>query len=536
MSTFELTPHQIVASRQIWMFPRNKRRLIALDISIMLRALAIASEKGTTWGGNQAQQDKFSKMLETHGLKNGGNQIDENSGGPRTYIAQFQCLGLLSKIGKSDIRFTQSGEDMAHFNQPANALRWQVLKMQYPSEYSTGTMVNIDGSMKIRPALFLVELALDPDIGGLSDEDIMIPVVFGKTHNSFHACKQLILKARNLGIDKVIDDVDMLMTARTKGRTIAERLKEVKDVANTFANVLIGSGLCQRIQVGNASRIIFNQKYNDIFDEVKNIPIVNFTRLNQLQDSLKIGKSRGSLKDTRRIFMPSINIELQSKKELILKDFYGTVRFPVAQSEIATFTKAMLGKFGVNEKFVLEAIDPILKNSSQYINSQLIELSQAGQKRALEFEGAITRIFRDDFGYDAIGIGQRKRGGVGGFADIFIIETERGKCGIIDAKATKTYDLPHNDYAKMLTTYIPSVSELYPAGKNLELSFVGYVSHLIGNGAKAKAQDIYNNSGIPVVLCSVYGLNNLRENPIYQNNPIKVTDLFTSNSVVQIDR
>jgi hypothetical protein len=171
-------------------------------------------------------------------------------------------------------------------------------------------------------------------------------------------------------------------------------------------------------------------------------------------------------------------------------------------------------------------------------NSQLIELSQAGQKRALEFESAITRIFRDDFGYDAIGIGQRKRSGVGGFADIFIIETERGKCGIIDAKATKSYDLPHNDYAKMLTTYIPSVSELYPGGKDFELSFVGYVSHLIGNGAKAKAkaQDIYNNSGVPVVLCSVYGLNNLRENSIYQNNPIRVTDLFTSNSVVQIDR
>ena len=522
-------------ARQIWMFPRNKRRVVALETAIMLRALVVASEKGTTWSGDQAQQNKFSKILEELGLKGGGNQIDKNSGGPRTYIAQFQCLGLVSKVGKSEIRLTQSGEDMAHFDQPGDALRWQVLKMQYPSEYSTATGVRIDPSIKIRPALFLIELASDPEIAGLSDKDIMVPVVFGKNHNSFLECKTKILKARVDGIASVIDDPNLLKTVKTQVRTVSERMTDLKDVANTFANLLIGSGLCQRIQVDETSRIVIREQYKTIFNEVKVLPIIDFQKSNQLQDSLKIGNRKGALKDTRRIFMPTGDIKLQGTRELILNKFYEVASFPISQLEIDQFAQKMQREFGVDYKFVLEAIDIILKNSSQYINSQLIELSQGGIKGALQFENAIVRVFKDDFGYDAEGIGQRKRAGVGGYSDVFIVENERGKCGIIDAKAIRNYDLPHQDVAKMLQTYIPSASELFPENRKLELSFVGYVSHLISAGAHVRAKEISDKSGLPVVLCSVYGLNNLRENPAYYKQPTKVTDLFTSKQVVQIN-
>lgn len=523
-------------TRKIWMFPRNKRRLVALDISMMLRSLVVASEKGTTWGGDQSQQNKFSKMLEDQGIKGGGNQIDINNGGPRTYISQFQCIGLISKAGASDIRFTQTGEDMAYFDQPADALRWQVLKMQFPSEYSKAGMVNIDSSIKIRPAHFLIMLARDPDINGLSDADIMVPVVFGKTVSSFNDCKKKILEAREKGIESVINDVNLLATARTTGTSLSKRLKDVNDIANTFANVLIGSGLCKRIQIDEKSRIIFDVKYAPIFDEVAGIPLVNYSSANQIQDSLKIGNRRGALKDTRRIFIPNVSLELQTKKELILKDFFKIANFPISQADINNFGNQMLKNYGVEMDVILDAIKPILSNSSHYTNSNLIELSQSGNKGARDFEHAVTRVFEQDFGYEAISIGQKKRKGVGGYPDTFVIETERGKCGIIDAKAMRIYDLPHNDYAKMLTTYIPTANELYPADRELELSFVGYVSHLIGKGAKDRAQQIYDNSGIPVVLCSVYGLNSLRENSYFIQNPKNVTDLFISNPVTHIDR
>lgn len=522
------------ASRQIWMFPRNKRRVVALETAIMLRALVITSEKGTVWGGDQAKQNEFAKALEELGLKAGGNQIDQNSGGPRTYIAQFQCLGLVTKVSSSDIRLTQSGEDMAQFIQPADALRWQVLKMQYPSEYSIATAVRIDASIKIRPAMFLIDLCLDPELGGLSDKDIIIPVVFGKTVASFADCKSKILEARKNGLESVIKDPSLLRTARTQARTVAERMNDLKDVANTFANLLIGSGLCQRTQVGDESRIKFREQYRGLLDEVRSTPLVNFKKENQLQDSLQIGKRRGSLRDNRRTFMPSGNIELQSKRELILNKFINNAVFPITQSDINSFSEKVREEYGVDKEFVLDAISIVTKNSNQYINSYLVDLSQGGTKTAIQFENAITRVFEDEFGYEATAVGQKKRRGVGGYSDVFVVETARGKCGIIDAKAYKQYDLPHQDMTKMLQTYIPSAHELFPEGKKLDLSFVGYVSHLISPGASIRAKEIHERSGIPVVLCSVYGLNNLREDPEYLKQPWKITDYFTSQEVVEV--
>ena len=76
--------------RHIWMFPRNKRRMMPLDTALILRAMVIASELGTTWGGDQNQQNEFSKLLEMHGLKAGGDQRDSNPGGSRTYEAQMR--------------------------------------------------------------------------------------------------------------------------------------------------------------------------------------------------------------------------------------------------------------------------------------------------------------------------------------------------------------------------------------------------------------------------------------------------------------
>jgi hypothetical protein len=98
----------------------------------------------------------------------------------------------------------------------------------------------------------------------------------------------------------------------------------------------------------------------------------------------------------------------------------------------------------------------------------------------------------------------------------------------------QAYDLPHNDVAKMLQTYIPSISEIYGDRDDFRLGFVAYVSHLIKPGARDRAQFIHDESGIPVVLCSAYGLNNLREDREFMRNPVKVSDLMSSNPVVLI--
>lgn len=523
--------------RNLWMFPRNKRRVVPLDTAVMLRALIIASKQGQSWFGEQGNQDDFARLLEKYNLKAGGPKVDKKNGGPRTYQSQFQCLGLISKRGPDEIIFTQSGEDMAYFDNVGETLRYQVLKLQYPSEYAQSTGVNINPEIKIRPNVFLMLLAIDEEIDGLSDQDIMVPVVFGKNKNSFAECKEKILHSRKFGIEKVINNVEELVTARTKSKDLNSRLKEVKNVANTFANVLIGVGLCERAQRGNETRIFLRNQYLELLNEVAMLDLVDIQQDNIEQSSRQIGKRRGASKDTRRTLIPNVNLELVHKSEYILQRFFEYAKFPVVQEEIRIFSKRLESELGVDEKFVLSSIAPILNNPKSYINSELVSLSQSSNKGALAFEDALYRVFKDEFKFNASLTGQLKRKeGVGGFSDIFVFQNERNECGIIDAKAIKNYELPHPDVAKMLSTYIPSVNELFPSGRKLNLSFVAYVSHLFKSGAEDRAIEINRRTNLPVVLCSVYGLNNLREDENFYHKPDNVVKLFTSKPVLHLTR
>ena len=104
-------------------------------------------------------------------------------------------------------------------------------------------------------------------------------------------------------------------------------------------------------------------------------------------------------------------------------------------------------------------------------------------------------------------------------------------CGIIDTKSTNSYDLPHQDVTKAITTYIDTASELYGARGNLELKFVSYISHLIGGGATARAKDIYDAKGIPVALISAYGLNAMRDEYAYKGMATSITDMLSNKPV-----
>ena len=517
-------------TRHIWMFPRNKRRMLPLDTALILRALVVASELGTSWGGEQAHQNKFSKLLDDYGLKSGGEQRDKNSGGSRTYEAQMRSLGFLYK--GSELKLTQAGEDMVGFVQPSKTFEYQILKFQYPSSYSLGRNVNIDKSIKVRPFLLLLKLADDPELNGLSDKDIVIPVCFGKSVESFEKCKALILKSRNSGIESVIPDDESIRTVKTKTKNYAQRITDICDIANTFKNVLQGSGMVDLRYVGEQVRIFPRPDIKTRFAEIDALPFVDFIGLTDEQATFQYGKRLGASKDTRRIFMPASNPELFTKSSVIYQRFLDEVNLPATQSDIDNFVVKMAHEFELSRDMVLEALKPILNNAAQYTGARLIELSKGGLKTAEDFEKNVSKIFEIDFGYNAEWTGRRtNRNTTGNFMDVFVVEIARNVCGIIDTKSMKSYDLPHSDVAKAKTTYIDNVSELYGSRGNLELKFVAYVSHLISSGAEVRAQDIYEAKNVPISLISAYGLNSLRENIEYRNNPEKITNLLTHESV-----
>ncbi len=263
--------------RNIWMFPRNKRRMVPLDTALILRAMVVASELGTSWVGDQGQQNKFSELLEKYGLKGGGNQRDDNPGGSRTYEAQMRLLGLLYKdTDTNTLKLTQAGEDLVNLQEPTKTMEFQILKCQFPSSYSLARNVGIDRSIKIRPFVFLLKLAADQDLNGLTDKDIMVPVVYGRQETDFQKCKNLILQLRSADFPAVIPDTSEIRTTKTQSASYDSRIRDIKDIANTFKNVLQGCGLVDLRYVGEETRIFPRKGIMDMVSEVEAMPYIDF--------------------------------------------------------------------------------------------------------------------------------------------------------------------------------------------------------------------------------------------------------------------
>jgi hypothetical protein len=517
-------------SRQIWMFPRNKRRMPPLETALILRAMVVASELGNIWGGEQKKQNKFSQILEEYGLKKGGNQRDENSGGPRTYESQMSLLGLLFKDKDGKLNLTQAGEDLVAFNNTAKTFEYQVLKAQFPSAYSMSKGVGLNQNIKIRPFIFLLKLANDEELNGLADKDMVVPVVFGKDANCFEICKTLIQKLRIDGVESVIPDDETIRTSKTVNNSYERRLSDIHDIANTFKNILESSGLAGLRVVDGQTRVFPRHDIIEKISEIDALPFVDFVNLPKEQATLQYGKRFGANRDTRRTFMPTKAPELLSSSGLIYRRFLDEVSLPVSQAEIDEFAKTMSDEFKINREQVINALEPILVNTDQYTGSKLLDVSRGGVITAMAFEKSVEKIFKLDFGFETEWTGRTHRKKTGGYMDVFVVETGRNLCGIIDTKSMKSYDLPTQDMGKVITNYIDAASELF-GSRNLELKFVAYISHLIGSGAATRAKEIYDLKKVPVSLISAYGLNSMRENYIYKNNSSLVTNVLSKEPV-----
>jgi hypothetical protein len=506
-----------------------------LDTALILRAMVVASDLGENWTGDQVQQNAFADLLNEYGLKAGGTLRDASSGGARTYEAQFRSLGLINR-SNNRLTLTHAGEDLVNMVNISETMRYQILKYQYPSAYSMGRMVNIDRSIKIRPFIFLLKLAQDPEINGLSDEDAIIPVVFGRSNSDFNKCKSMILRSRDHGIPSVIPDDEDIRTSRTQNNSYESRINDIKDIANTFKNVLQGVGLIDLFYIDDVVRFKPSNYAISVIDEIDNKPFVDFINHTEEQATYEYGKRDGAVKDTRRIQMPTKSPILYSRDAVISGKFLNQVSLPASSADISSFSLQMQRSFNISHSEVMEALDPILNNLSENIRDHIITLSRGGTKVAEAFEKAVDRIFQDEFGFHSTWAGRKRSiSSVGGCADVYVLDLGLDKYGIIDTKSMQSYGLPHADVTKMLQTYIPGISGIYPNATPSKIAFVSYISHLIESGATSRAAHIHSQTKIPVALCSAYGFNKMRENSDFKMNPSAVLNYMSSQNVVNIN-
>lgn len=458
--------------RKIWMFPRSKRKIHPWFLTQTCKLLSLENEE--KWSGNQKVQNRFCSLLEKNKIKRQGQQYCSNSGGPRTYISQLKCLGLIFKKDGS-LNFTRAGDQLLKNDSPLSVLQKLLLRFQYPSPYSLS--IKLDPKIRVKPFIFILRLmSNESGLGYLSKSEFIIPIIYGHDFNSFNICKQKIERLRQgESITDVIDSNNDLWTPRGKDRNFEKNLVDINDIANTAKNYLQSARLIiERNENGQKVYEIDPDYHELIISEMNNEDfIVNH------EDEESFQRQFGCLdrtKDTRNL------IKSYEKKDKIsiIKDFIQAHFLEYCGQnffeEIPTeFIEEMKKNYGFNHNDIINAIEPIMKKSLTFFEEEFLSLAK-GEGCPKKFEDSLTLIFNKKLYFNAINTSNRKRPkGVGAYADILVVDLGGNSCGLIDAKAYSKYDLPSNDYIKMKNNYILNYEELKEA-KSKKLEFCLYVA------------------------------------------------------------
>ena len=464
------------------MFPRNIRRISPwkiAQIATLLRDIV----SGENWQGRQNVQNSFCKALESAGLKRPGEQYDPHSGGPRTYLAQLKCLGLLFQDSHRHILYTQAGDELAAGNAPLPILQDLLLKHQYPSCYSNLTQIKMNPGIRVKPFLFVMQLLMHKDIGNMTVQELIIPVVYGHRRNDLDLCIEKILKFRKTGdIKSVIDNYSVdLYTPRTKGKDFDSRLSDVNDVANTMKNWMQAACLI------DCETIDGTQRFSIAQSALKKVEtaLACEDHFIEYESEESFQRKYGCLrteKDTRNL-RPKPEKSFP-EKNIILSQFFEYMGNNIPDGYPEDFVDAMKEKLGITESVTRQVIEPHLSRSLSFFESTYLELASGGVATALSFEKATSQILSTKLKFSTRLTGQVKRSGKGGYSDIFVIALDNAHCGIIDGKASPSYRLSSDDYYKMQANYIPNYREL-TNGEPLTLEFCSYIAGGFGNIASS---------------------------------------------------
>jgi hypothetical protein len=476
------------------MFPRCIRRIYPWKIA---QIISLVDAYRVEWRGNQEQQDLFAKALEDAGLKRKGTQYDPTSGGPRTYLAQLKALGLIYEDGRKKFNFTIAGEDVLNGKPPKPILQKLLLRFQYPSVYSRGSQIAINPDIKVKPFLFLLKLIMDEELGYLTNDELIIPILYGHNIKCLSYCKGKILELRSgKDISEVINDKLDFYTVKSKNRSLEKGLKDAKDIANTFKNCLQAVGL---IDVDASSKV---QKYypsedaHRLLSEESSNKFIKLNKGCEEQFQRQFGAWDRS-KDTRR--MSNEEHSFSAEKQLIKIKFYEFISQNIVGDSIPPeFIESMHKDWGFTKDVVSETVRPHLMNSLNYFESTYIELAQSGKpKDALRFEQATAELLEKKLKFKVTLTGQKKRKGVGGYSDLFFIAEDGLHCAIVDTKASNKYSLSSDDFYKMSSNYAPNYKELFPKAK-LSLEFCSYIAGGFKGNIDNKLQELDKSIGVKV--------------------------------------
>lgn len=452
-------------SRRVWMFPRNIRDIAPWKLYQIINVLMQCDDVNQYSG---EEQKMMYRLLEEAGIKKKSDLRDKNPGGMRTYLAQLATLGLVFRDeGRNSWQFTIAGEMLANNEgNPMEILQYQLLRHQYPSAYGFGTQVRIDPRMKVKPFMFLIRLLHDERIDGyLTNEDAVIPVVYGHNDSCYEFVVEKILELRRKGDFNAVIENPELDFYTPKGSP-DKALGNMKDIANTAINYLKAASLVLDEKIsGRKTHYIFNMAYEKLYQQFLDEKD-NYIPISSKNESISFQRAYGRYtrqKDNRNLSEFCQTKESPTEKFATFK-YIEYLNDNLFEDDTAGFVADMVQQFGIPRKDAMAAVNKLSGKKLSLQENTYLDYAFSGGQKSNEFEKATKEILVR-LGFENsrwIGRMQSKQNWRGNFPDVFIQRKGCNECGLADTKATSSYSLGHADMLKMKETYVKSNEELSP--------------------------------------------------------------------------
>lgn len=464
-------------TKSYWVITRPKRKLLLVPDLLRIFA-AVVEEK--RWHGNRGLQIEFEQALTDAQWK--AQNVSEDGSGGRTYAALLYMLGLwYEHMGQ--VFITNAAKEIIEGDPPVPVLTKQLLDMQFPSAYSIKPTVNVSRDFRLWPYRFLLNLLMDTDLSGLSEEEIAFCVVpFAKSMTDLAKCNNLVKSYRTTP--------DLVRRkALEASQTTADNLK---NIANTAINQL---------------------EYTGLFEEVEDRRSLEFTDSAKDQTHKLLSRARSTLiadPDSERDFQRRYGSGLRKTKDyssslretmpvspnerLILEKYYVMASNQPVTSLSDDVVNRLSTETGAKSIFVRQVLSKLpLSIQADQFKETYLKLAIGGNSTATDFERKTQVLLLEGFGFKSEWVGARPR-----HPDIIIyVDLAQKFHGIIDTKSYSKYSLPLDHKNKMAFTYIPAFSEVKYQGETFKLAFFAYVAGGYSGGIARSFGELRRMTNVP---------------------------------------
>lgn len=502
--------------RQMWMVPRNIRRIEPWKVSIIATLLDL--NQGNVQ--SQTLQNQIYDKLSQQGVKceRSANGV-ANPGGYRTYLAQLACLGLFWRDADSTYKPTHAGEMILNHIDPTKVMICQLLRMQYPSVYGQGQNVRIAPSIRVKPFVFLLELLERPELQRrISSEDIAVAVVYGHTHSDLQRCVQKILQLRQgATFAQILDDPDDLNTPRryqgSPDDLLAKGRKDALNIGNTFKNYLQAVGML--VPVG----VINKKEYYALDIDPSLAADVAKWRKESLEPAPVPGhEASWQLRYGRYDQQKAVPVQTPHKTNGTAQFFRALYLAAASQNPYGfdhqQFVADTAKKWAKQVVEIESYVAPLKTKTSQLYRDQLRQAAFSGTLQSRELEIGVSNIFKK-LGFELTQhCGQKKPANrQGGYPDVYIRTAAIAESGWADSKASANYLFPLNDKQKLSTYYHDCWVEIDPAAPSAFFLYVAGNFQQQASTVQRNLVDCTNLYGRAVSAITVEALCDLVEMP-----------------------